>query len=222
LVEASVHSEYRTFSKNRGNENIDYAHVDSVNIFHLLDEILGQRKNNPLHTFDHYNEIERWLREQWAGLFRELLNRASSQKQLASLQAQVGELSEINQTLKTYLEEVVTKIVPGKSVELIKAESERLEEAQRKERVRKNFYVSYVSDVFEIPFEKVYDALVSAKSLDEFLRLISAGKAAESVPGIREMSEAIGPLNDLNEARELVGAAPFEKRLKTSKRAATE
>jgi hypothetical protein len=84
VVDAQVYAEYQTFQKNKQNNDIVYAHVDSVNIFHLIEEILLQRRNNPLNTFSKYSEIEDWLREQWAGFFRELLKRTSQSQQIAS------------------------------------------------------------------------------------------------------------------------------------------
>ncbi|MFT5471384.1 MAG: hypothetical protein ACI8UO_006518, partial [Verrucomicrobiales bacterium] len=104
LIERAVYAEYRTFLKNRDSTDISYAHVDSVNIFRMIDEILSLPQNNPFFPFDRFHEIEAWLREQWAGLFQDLLKRMTSQEHLASLAAQVTQLHETNQTLKRYIE----------------------------------------------------------------------------------------------------------------------
>src|SRR6266498_660756 len=132
LVESNVYSEYQTFLKNKDNKAIAYAHVDSANVFHLIEEILAKPRNNPTHTFERFSDIEGWLREQWAGLFRELLDRRSQQQQLAALSLQVAELKEINNTLKRYLEAVMSGITPAASTELIESEKKRLEEAERR------------------------------------------------------------------------------------------
>ena len=99
LVDSQVYAEYQTFQRNKKATSITYAHVDSVNIFQLIEQILLQRRNNPLFTFSRYTEIEDWLREQWAGVFRDLLKRTAQSQQLASLSAQVAELEELNKTL---------------------------------------------------------------------------------------------------------------------------
>jgi hypothetical protein len=112
LIEKSVNADFETYLRNKNNENVVYAHVDSVNVFKLIEDILAKPRNNAIHHFDRYAEIENWLKEQWAGLFKELLSRSSSQHQIASLSSQVTELSEVNKTLKSYLEQVVTKIAP--------------------------------------------------------------------------------------------------------------
>lgn len=104
LVDAQVYSEYQTFLKNRENKGITYAHVDSVNIFHLIEDILSQRRNNALNTFSRYAEIEDWLREQWAGLFREFLKRTRQSQQVASLSAQASQASELDKTFRPQLE----------------------------------------------------------------------------------------------------------------------
>ncbi|MGB8899763.1 MAG: DUF4062 domain-containing protein [Methylocella sp.] len=69
LIEQNVHTEYHTYLRNKDNENIQYAHVDSVNVFRLIQVILSKPRNNPVHTFERFSDIESWLREQWAGLF---------------------------------------------------------------------------------------------------------------------------------------------------------
>lgn len=130
LVDRDVYSEHGTYRRNRGNSEVSYAHVDSINIFGLIDDILLKPRNNPVHTFEKFYDIEHWLRDQWSGLFRELLRRMSNQRQIASLATQVAELQEINKTLKTYLEAIVTTVAPDQSASLIETEEKRLELAK--------------------------------------------------------------------------------------------
>ena len=101
LVDKSVMTEFETFKKNRDRTDIKYAHVESANVFHLLEEVLGRSRNNPVHQFERNSEIEEWLREQWAGLFQEFINRRSEQKQLASLSDRVAELGSLNTSLRS-------------------------------------------------------------------------------------------------------------------------
>ena len=138
LIETGVYSEYRTFLRNKDNTTIKYVHVDSVNIFHLIEEILARPRNNPVHTFDRLSDIQSWLQDQWSGLFRDLLNRQSQQQHFLTLTTQVAELKEINETLKKYLEAVMTGIGPDDSTRLIESEEKRLEEAKQMEKVREN------------------------------------------------------------------------------------
>jgi len=95
LIERSVYTEYKTFLRNRDREDITYAHVDDINVFRLIDDISSKPRNNPIQEFEKFSEIENWLRDQWAGLFRELLSKRSNEYQLSSLTSQVAQLQEV-------------------------------------------------------------------------------------------------------------------------------
>jgi len=77
VMESGVHSEYQTYLRNKENEQIRYAHVDSVNVFKLIEEILTKPRNNPVFTFERFSQVEVWLKDQWSGFFRELLKTRS-------------------------------------------------------------------------------------------------------------------------------------------------
>jgi hypothetical protein len=126
LIEKAVYAEYRTFVLNKDIKGINYAHVDSVNVFLLIGDILSRPRNNPVQAFEKFEDIESWLREQWAGLFRELLRRQSQQQQLTGLSQQVLQLKETNETLKKYLEAVMRGVGKQATSKLIKSEEERL------------------------------------------------------------------------------------------------
>jgi hypothetical protein len=167
LIEKSVYADFETYLRNKENSTIVY--VDSVNIFNLVEEILCQPRNNPINYFDRYTDIETWLRDQWAGLFREILSRMSSQQQLSSLTAQVGELREVNKTLRTYLEEVVSKIAPGESAKIIRSESKRLDKALQSLAVKGNALVTHVTKFHGVPLDRAVEAAANAKTLEEFV-----------------------------------------------------
>jgi hypothetical protein len=212
LIDRSVYAEYQTFQRNRDNSNINYAHVDSVNIFHFIEEILTQPRNNPVQTFDRYNDIETWLREQWAGLFRELLIRMSSQQQLATLSSQVAQLSQLNETLKRYLEEVVTKVSPQEGSQLIAKESERLGEAQTLANLRQNSLVSFLQRE-EFPLEVIHDALSQAPSVEGFFDQLERYAQKELRPQhlyrLDLVREGRSALDDVNSARAVLGLPPL-------------
>lgn len=85
FVEKNVYSEYRTYyKKNLDNPaKINYVYVDSINVFKLLDEINSQTRNNPIKEFNKFEDISKWLKEQWAGLFAEHLQEQHEQKMMA-------------------------------------------------------------------------------------------------------------------------------------------
>lgn len=147
LVDGQVHAEYSTFRKNRSNATVKYAHVDDVAIFNLIDWIYSKRNNNPIHTFDRATDIAGWLREQWSGLFRELLHSRSQQQQLNNLSAQVSQLASLNSTFKTYLEAVLLQVSPEKSTKIITDEHRRLNEDQVRANLAQNpMYTSFVEN----------------------------------------------------------------------------
>jgi hypothetical protein len=211
LIEKPVYNDYETFLRNKNNKSISYAHVDSVNIFHLIEEILSQPRNNAVHQFDRYADIQDWLKEQWAGLFRELLTRTSSQKQIASLASQVNELAEINKTLKTYLEEVVSKLAPEESAQLIKSETKRLEDSLELEKLKKNLVASYLKANYGISVESFRDALIKEDSVRSFIIHLAPtynpDLLVENLEFGVEHNERFR--NKLNEAREILGLKPY-------------
>lgn len=75
LIESHVAHDYQTFRLNRNNTEITYAYVDSVNVLHFIDTVYEAKKNNPIKEFERFEEIEHWLREQWAAQFRDQLKR---------------------------------------------------------------------------------------------------------------------------------------------------
>lgn len=174
LIERSVYADFENFLRNKDNQTFSYAHVDSINVFHLIEEILAQPQNNPFYLFDRYSDIEIWLKEQWAGLFRELLSRISNQQRLLSLAAQVESLAETNKTLKRYLEELLVSEIPSeKSEDLINTEDRRLADAQRDSYIKNYGLNNYLMDAYDIKQEAIHKAMHESRTLKEFLERIA-------------------------------------------------
>lgn len=220
LVESSVYSEYRTFLKNKGNKDVVYVHVDSVNVFHLIEEILSQPKNNPVYPFERYAEVEDWLREQWAGLFKDLLTRMSSQQQISSLSTKVSELGEINVTLRRYLETIIEKVSPKESESIIELESKRLRETLVLQELKGNRFCRFLTREGKLPFEDSVKAVRIAKSFENLAELLSIregeGERRTDIFTDTVLSNTDAQ-NDINEARGLLGLKPF--RMKKSNKA---
>ena len=210
LVESNVYSEYQTYLRNKRNKAVTYAHVDSVNVFRLIEDILSKPRNNPTHTFERFSEIEVWLREQWAGFFRELLHNQSQQHQLSALGAQVSELRAINETLRKYLEAVMTGITPDDSSRLIESEQRRLKELERNERIKENEWYMWVAEANKVPFEVFLDAMTKAKSFSDFEpRVARKGK-----PTLQSYTQTLKSSDrarrDFNEIRSILGLRPLK------------
>jgi hypothetical protein len=214
LIEKAVYSDFETFLENKDNTSIIYAHVDSVNIFHFINFIFSQPRNNPVYQFDRYKDIEIWLREQWAGLFRELIHQRSAQAQISSLASQVAQLAEISKTLKSYLEEVVSKVSPEDSAEIIAKESKRLEEAQRQEEFERNPFVKVMCNQ-GIPVERLREIFTKSDSYEELFDQFDLSTKIEA----GDFEKYADMFNAVDKAREILGVAPL-KRIKITKRKA--
>jgi hypothetical protein len=213
LIEKSVYAEYQTFVRNKSAKGINYAYVDSVNVFLLIEDILAKPRNNPVQPFEKFEDIEAWLREQWSGLFRELLRRQSQQQQLAGLSQQVLQLKETNETLKKYLEAVMRGAGKQATSKLIKSEERRLSEVRRAQLFRGNQWVKYVFTTLpEIRPEAVVDAVRNASGFADFVARLrvepSRRRAAGELLSTLRVSEAAR--RDLNEARALFDLPLFE------------
>lgn len=219
LVDKGVYSEYQTYLRNKELKTISYAHVDSVNVFVLIEDILSRPRNNPVQTFERFEEVQNWLREQWAGLFRELLRRQSQQQQLSGLSAQVGDLKAVNETLKKYLEAVMLGADRSESSKLIQSEEGRLLALRRHEAAKQNDWVKHVARRFEVPIDEVVEKIQVAATRSEFAERIqslsSKTTAANSITETLRVSAAAR--RDLNDARLVLGLQPFDELLGDSR-----
>ncbi len=211
LIEQNVYAEYRTFLRNRDNLGIEYAHVDSINIFRLIEDILNRPRNNPVHPFDNVREIEGWLREQWAGLFRDFLSRESNRVQLEALATQIDDLKSINGTLKSYLETIVRAVSPQDSTKLIEQEEERLQHIRKIHDLRENNFVDYVKVKYGIAAERVIDLIEKTTSSEKFVEKIKDQCGHSAFEDLYHLL-ALDPkaLDDLNEVRIILDKKPFK------------
>jgi hypothetical protein len=194
LIDSAVDAEYQTFLKNKENKSIEYAHVDSVNIFHFIEEIREKQTNNPIKLFTRYSEIENWLREQWSGLLKELISRMSKQQQFQDLNTKVVELSETSETLKRYLEDIVSKVSGEKEVaiELIKQENVRLREAKDEVEFLSYSYIKHLNADHDFAVSTIKKAITESSTYKVFLDTLFQGKASSCAYSARAFREVNG------------------------------
>ena len=216
LIENSVYSEYRTYLKNKDNKKIEYAHVESVNIFELITDILSKPKNNPIKSFEKASDIEAWLKEQWTGLFKELLQRKSRQSELIKLSSQVEELKEANNTLKKYLESVMTQQPKDDALKLIKSEKERLEKESKRLKLRNNGLYKYLHEKYSLSLPDFTEIISNSNTPQQIVHAV-AMKLRESEIEVllngylnSPDTEEFNPLKyDIDEARRVLSLSPF-------------
>lgn len=207
LIDNSVHSEYQTYLKNRENLNVKYAHVDSIGVFKLIESIFERSRNNPVFGFERATQIESWLREQWSGLFRELLRSRSQQKELSTLNSQVASLQSVNETLKTYLEAVLAKVNPADAADLIKGQDAKLTEVRRSIDLSENPFYRFMLNSHSISEDDAYRMFNVPESplqaVDIFESMVNINSPNRDIGDILRNSRAAQ--RDYNKGREIIG-----------------
>lgn len=213
LIDRSVYGEYETYKNNLDNKTIKYAHVDSVNIFHLIEEILNKPRNNPIFQFEREAEIETWLRDQWAGLFKEMINNQSENRRITSLTDQVAELSNINKTLKRYLEKIVEKVIgtEQEAKNIFLEEDKRLEDERQLNELSKMTPIQDLAS-HEISTLTARQLFSEATSLNDLMNKIESESGGELVAEdvIAFWKENPEKIDNMNKVRQVLGLPDLE------------
>ena len=208
-IDKAVNVEYGTWEFNRDNTSVSYRHVDSVNVFGLI-EFIRDKTQTPVYEFEHSAEILTWLREQWAGLFQKMLSQRSEGKRLASLEVQVGELREVSATFKRYLEAMLTTSNAPEAPEIIAEETKRLGEA----RLRSNLYIKQLQR-YGLSFAEAKDLLSRARSFNHLAHLISelredVGRPVSKEDLLDSWRDTSRAMKVWNQARHELGLMPLQ------------
>jgi len=169
FVENGVLSEYTTYKKNRENTEIHYAHVSSVNIFTLLDEIYALKTGNFIRGFTKFEDISNWLRVQWAHLMAEFINNRTEQIALSSLNIGLEKLNLITSSLQEYTEAILTKVEPDKAVSLKENQKNKVIHGHIDRLSREGFFKSIFEIRSDITDQELYDIFVKSEDLSDFV-----------------------------------------------------
>lgn len=221
LIEKGVYAEYQTYKLNKDNADIEYAHVDSINIFKLIDDIHSKPSNNPIFSFEKYNEIEEWLREQWAGIFKDFLVRRGTSKKLDSLQNQIKKLETLNFTLKNYLETLLKESDQNERDAVITQENQKIDEIINLEKLKENKLFEYIFrnkdlDINSIEIIDFIAVLNESISLSDFIKKLKSIESIElqedKYKRLTFLNRTNAPklLNDVNNLRKIINLPPFE------------
>ena len=208
FVEKGVYAEYQTYKHNKENNSINYAHVDNINIFKLIDEIISQRVGSYIKDFENFDDIQNWLKEQWAGLFADFLLKKSNQVNLKSLSSEIGELKGVTNALKEYSEIIMKKLIPATSKQIIAKEDRKilLSSARRffNEPMIDFIIHKYVTTKFS-PIQ-VFEKFLKSKSLKDFLVKLEVPKDgiskfldAHEVKAVRDYRELKNDYSNTND-----------------------
>lgn len=222
FVENGVLAEYATYKKNRNNKTIKYAHVSSVNIFILLDEIYSLKEGNFIQGFDGFDDIANWLRSQWAGLMADFLSKQPDHLELLKINNSVQELSSITTSLKAYTEAILNNANPDKFEEVKNQDAIRVHNAIVR-RFSKNPLIQYLITTYKpsINDKKLFEEFEKSKTLNDFLARVLSKDDIENFLPVNE-SVAIRDFKLLKESFKMTNDEAFldvdESNEKTRKR----
>ena len=74
FIDKNVLTEYETYLLNKKNRDINYKYVDNPNIYKFIEEVKSWSHNNNIKDFETADDITRYLKEQFAGLFKQYMD----------------------------------------------------------------------------------------------------------------------------------------------------
>lgn len=108
FVEKAVLGEYRTYLGNREVAGFKPVAVNDVKVYGFVEDIYALPSGNPIEAFETSDDIFRFLREQWAGLFQRLLQESSRQNEIGIIEGLKSTAATLNH-LVTFLTEERSK-----------------------------------------------------------------------------------------------------------------
>lgn len=214
FIDKSVKSEYQTYLVNKKVKGVQYRFVDNIKVYEFIEEIEKLPKNNVIQGFESAQDIVSFLKEQWAGLFRDLLYQSEQKKQLTTFTAKINELSEVNATLKRYLEEVLSNTAkePKNVDALIKGETARLQEAIKDDRIKDIPYINHLITNHNIDYKDIKEGLKATTDFWELQKfLYKAIPEDELEEGELKCMEDNSVVRGLNRAKSLLNLEPYRE-----------
>lgn len=178
FVEKGVLSEYDTYKHNKDNNSIRYAHVNSINVFRLIDEIYAQGVGNYIKGFEKFDDISNWLRDQWAGLFAEFLKNNKERVEIRTLSDKIDELNTVSNALKEYTEALLKQTLPEETSKKIIKQEETKITFEKLRRFSNEPLISYIREcpAVDLPIDDLYMMFKKSNSLEDFINQLKVGE----------------------------------------------
>lgn len=146
FIEKNVLAEYETFLINKENaHNINFKHVDKIEIYKFIENIKGLNSNNNIKGFETSSDITQYLKSQLAGLFQRFLSQKTRDEEISlinklentagTLNKLVNYLSDANNDKEEEINRILTINHP-----LVETLKEKLE-------IKYNFYIEGFDDL---------------------------------------------------------------------------
>lgn len=94
FIDKNVLTEYETYLLNKKNKDITYKYVDNPNIYRFIEEVKSWSHNNNIKDFETADDITRYLKEQFAGLFKQYMDDRNRVEEIL-------DIKDIKETAKT-------------------------------------------------------------------------------------------------------------------------
>jgi hypothetical protein len=189
FVERNVLTEYYTYKENKETKEMKYAFVDNVAIFHLIDGIYSQLRNNPIKEFEKLDDITVWLKDQWAGRFAEMIKEHSDKETLQSMALQLDKLDSVTNALIEYSKKIIAKSYPGdQSIKIIDKVNKDMQENELANTLKANAYIRHVMLRHKGDFDKILNLIKTTTEAQKLYNLmrIDFGCTSLSNPGYQQ------------------------------------
>lgn len=104
FIDKTVQTEYHTYLANKAVSGFKPVSVDNVKIFEFIESIYSLKAGNPVFGFETSEDIVKFLKEQWAGLFQRLLASYAKREEIQMAQ----DLKESLSTVKSIMDNLKT------------------------------------------------------------------------------------------------------------------
>ena len=108
FIEKPVWHEFRTYQHNKDIAGFRPVAVNDKRVYEFIDEITNLPVGNPIEPFETSDDISRFLKEQWSGLFQRLLQESERKKEYETISSLKATASTLKQ-LVTFLTEERSK-----------------------------------------------------------------------------------------------------------------
>jgi hypothetical protein len=206
FIDKSVFAEYKTFKENRdlfyelaknqdvNSKTLKFAHADSINVFEFISEILST--GIAVYNFEKFDEIEKQLVSQFAGLFYVYLKDLQSKKETKKMIDTVDELKNVTERMNQMLQKVGEKVFENEKTifndVLAKQTLMKLEFLANKVASNLTFYGGYFdSPIAEQVARYIVDQYLESEELKEIMHTSSHDKGEDLLTYYKDLSEKI-------------------------------
>lgn len=148
FIDKNVLTEYETYSLNKEKADIAYKYVDNVNIYKFIEEIKSLSRNNNIKAFETVDDITSYLKEQFAGLFKQFFVDVDRSIEINTIR-ELTETAKVLHDLVDYLKED-SKDKDEEISKIIKVNHPIVSQLKAMLGIRYNIYIERKDDLFAL------------------------------------------------------------------------